>query len=89
MEAHLGSLLFHAYITAHFIAEAYKKAGAVDKEKFINALEGMVICDLQFCRERCGCGRQPGGLRGAALQRRQLAATTIGTRTATSAQARA
>ena len=38
-----GFPAFHAYITAHFIAEAYKKAGAVDKEKFINALEGMVI----------------------------------------------
>jgi len=38
-----GFPAFHAYITAHFIAEAYKKAGAIDKEKFINALEGMVI----------------------------------------------
>jgi branched-chain amino acid transport system substrate-binding protein len=38
-----GFPAFHGYITAHFIAEAYKKAGAVDKEKFINALEGMVI----------------------------------------------
>jgi len=38
-----GFPAFHAYITAHFIAEAFKKAGAVDKEKFINALEGMVV----------------------------------------------
>jgi branched-chain amino acid transport system substrate-binding protein len=38
-----GFPAFHAYITAHFIAEAYRKAGAVDKEKFINALEGMVV----------------------------------------------
>jgi branched-chain amino acid transport system substrate-binding protein len=38
-----GFPAFHAYITAHFIAEAFKKAGALDKEKFINALEGMVI----------------------------------------------
>jgi branched-chain amino acid transport system substrate-binding protein len=38
-----GFPAFHGYITAHFIAEAYKKAGAVDKEKFIDALEGMVI----------------------------------------------
>jgi branched-chain amino acid transport system substrate-binding protein len=38
-----GFPAFHAYITAHFIAEAFKKAGAIDKEKFINALEGMVI----------------------------------------------
>ncbi len=34
---------FHGYITGHFIAEAYKKAGAVDKEKFIDALEGIWI----------------------------------------------
>jgi len=38
-----GFPAFHGYITAHFIAEAYKKAGAIDKEKFINALEGLVI----------------------------------------------
>ena len=38
-----GFPAFHGYITAHFIAEAFKKAGAIDKEKFINALEGMVI----------------------------------------------
>jgi branched-chain amino acid transport system substrate-binding protein len=38
-----GFPAFHGYITAHFIAEAFRKAGAIDKEKFINALEGMVI----------------------------------------------
>jgi branched-chain amino acid transport system substrate-binding protein len=38
-----GFPAFHGYITAHFIAEAYKKAGAVDKEKFISALEGLMI----------------------------------------------
>ncbi len=38
-----GFPAFHAYITAHFIANAFKKAGAIDREKFINALEGMVI----------------------------------------------
>jgi branched-chain amino acid transport system substrate-binding protein len=38
-----GFPAFHGYITAHFIAEAYKKAGAVDKEKFIDALEGLQI----------------------------------------------
>jgi branched-chain amino acid transport system substrate-binding protein len=38
-----GFPAFHGYITAHYIAEAYKKAGAIDKEKFVNALEGMVI----------------------------------------------
>ena len=38
-----GFPAFHAYITAHFIAEAYKKAGTVDTEKFIDALEGLKI----------------------------------------------
>jgi branched-chain amino acid transport system substrate-binding protein len=38
-----GFPAFHAYITAHFIAKAFAKAGAIDKEKFIDALEGMVI----------------------------------------------
>jgi len=38
-----GFPAFHGYITAHFIAEAFRKAGAIDKEKFINALEGLVI----------------------------------------------
>lgn len=38
-----GFPAFHGYITAYFIAEAFKKAGSVDKEKFIDALEGMKI----------------------------------------------
>ncbi len=38
-----GFPAFHGYITAHFIAEAFKKSGAVNKEKFIDALEGLVI----------------------------------------------
>ena len=38
-----GFPAFHGYITAHFIAEAYKKAGSLDTEKFIDALEGMKI----------------------------------------------
>ncbi len=38
-----GFPAFHGYITAIFTAEAFKKAGAIDKEKFINALEGLVI----------------------------------------------
>jgi branched-chain amino acid transport system substrate-binding protein len=38
-----GFPAFHAYITAHFIAEAFRKAGEVDKEKFVDALEGMKI----------------------------------------------
>jgi branched-chain amino acid transport system substrate-binding protein len=38
-----GFPAFHGYITAKFIAEAYKKAGDLDKEKFIDALEGLKI----------------------------------------------
>jgi branched-chain amino acid transport system substrate-binding protein len=38
-----GFPAFHGYNTAHFIAEAYKKAGSVDTEKFIDALEGLQI----------------------------------------------
>ena len=33
----------YGYITAHFIAAAYQKAGRIDTEKFIDALEGMTI----------------------------------------------
>jgi branched-chain amino acid transport system substrate-binding protein len=38
-----GFPAYQAYLTAHFIAEAYKKAGSVDKEKFVDALEGLKI----------------------------------------------
>jgi branched-chain amino acid transport system substrate-binding protein len=38
-----GFPAYQAYITAYFIAEAYKKAGSVDKEKFVDALEGLKI----------------------------------------------
>jgi branched-chain amino acid transport system substrate-binding protein len=38
-----GFPAFHGYITGHFIAEAYRKAGKVNKEKFIDALEGLTI----------------------------------------------
>jgi branched-chain amino acid transport system substrate-binding protein len=38
-----GFPAFHAYITAHLIAKAFAKAGAIDKEKFINAMEGMKV----------------------------------------------
>lgn len=33
----------YGYMTANFIAKAYEKAGKVDTEKFINAIEGMAI----------------------------------------------
>lgn len=38
-----GFPAFHAYVTAHLIAKAFAKAGALDKEKFINAMEGMKV----------------------------------------------
>jgi branched-chain amino acid transport system substrate-binding protein len=38
-----GFPAFHGYITAKFIAAAYEKAGAVDTEKFIDALESLKI----------------------------------------------
>jgi len=38
-----GFPAFHGYMTAHFIAKAFRKAGALDKEKFIDALEGLKI----------------------------------------------
>jgi len=38
-----GFPAFHGYITAHFIAEAFKKAGSRDKERFIDTLEGLTI----------------------------------------------
>jgi len=38
-----GFPAFHAYITAHLIAKSFIKAGAIDKEKFINAMEGLKV----------------------------------------------
>jgi len=38
-----GFPALHGYVTAHLIAEAFKKAGALDREKFIDALEGLKV----------------------------------------------
>ena len=38
-----GFPAFNAYITAHLIAEAYRKAGSIDKEKFIDAMQGLKV----------------------------------------------
>jgi branched-chain amino acid transport system substrate-binding protein len=38
-----GFPAFHAYITAHFIAEGFRQAGNIDKEKFIDAVEGLKV----------------------------------------------
>ena len=40
---HPGFPAFHGYITAYFIAEAFREAGALDREKFIDALAGLKI----------------------------------------------
>lgn len=41
--AYPGFPAFNGYVTARFIAEAFKRAGSVDTEKFIDALEGLEI----------------------------------------------
>ena len=38
-----GFSAFHAFLTAHLIAKAYEKAGKIDREKFIDALEGLKV----------------------------------------------
>ena len=38
-----GFPAFHAFLTAHLIAKAYEKAGKFDREKFIDALEGLKV----------------------------------------------
>jgi branched-chain amino acid transport system substrate-binding protein len=38
-----GFPAFNAYLTAEFIAEGFRKAGKIDKEKFIDALEGLKV----------------------------------------------
>jgi len=53
-----GFPAFHGYITAYFIAEAFKKAGAVDKEKFIDALEGLKIASPVGQIEMRACDHQ-------------------------------
>ncbi len=53
-----GFPAFHGYITAHFIAEAFKKAGAIDKEKFVDALEGLKIASPAGKIEMRKCDHQ-------------------------------
>ncbi|MGE5255132.1 MAG: ABC transporter substrate-binding protein [Hyphomicrobiales bacterium] len=38
-----GFPAFHAYTTAHLIAEGFRKAGKIDREKFIDAVEGLKV----------------------------------------------
>ncbi|RLB07704.1 MAG: amino acid ABC transporter substrate-binding protein [Deltaproteobacteria bacterium] len=53
-----GFPAFHGYITAHFIAEAFKKAGTLDREKFIDALEGLKIASPVGEIEMRACDHQ-------------------------------
>lgn len=54
-----GFPAFHAYNTANYIAEAYRKAGSLDREAFIDALEGLVIdspvgeLEMRACDHQC------------------------------------
>ena len=57
-EKHPGFPAFHGYITAYFIAEAFKKAGTLDKEKFIDALEGLKIASPIGKVEMRACDHQ-------------------------------
>ncbi len=38
-----GFPAFHSFLTANLIAKAYEKAGKIDREKFIDALEGLKV----------------------------------------------
>jgi branched-chain amino acid transport system substrate-binding protein len=38
-----GFPAFNAYLTAEYIAEGFRKAGKIDKEKFVDALEGLKV----------------------------------------------
>lgn len=53
-----GFPAFHGYITAKFIAEAYRKAGSTDTEKFVDAMEGLKIQTPVGGIEMRGCDHQ-------------------------------
>jgi branched-chain amino acid transport system substrate-binding protein len=53
-----GFPAFHAYVTAHLIAKAFKKVGAINREKFIDALEGMKVDSPVGEVEMRGCDHQ-------------------------------
>ena len=57
-EKHPGFSGFQGYITGHFIAEAFRKAGSLDKEKFIDALEGLSIDSPAAKLEMRACDHQ-------------------------------
>jgi branched-chain amino acid transport system substrate-binding protein len=53
-----GFPAFHGYLTAHLIADAFEKAGALDKEKFIDALEGLKVAGPTGELEMRACDHQ-------------------------------
>ena len=53
-----GFPAFHGYMTGHFIAKAYRKAGSTDTEKFIDALEGLKIASPVGEVEMRACDHQ-------------------------------
>jgi len=38
-----GSTAFYGYVATQLMAQAYQKAGKIDKERFIDAMEGLVV----------------------------------------------
>jgi branched-chain amino acid transport system substrate-binding protein len=53
-----GFPAFHAYVTAHLIARAFNKAGTIDREKFIDALEGLKVASPVGEIEMRACDHQ-------------------------------
>ena len=38
-----GSTAFYGYVAVQLMAKAYQKAGKVDSEKFVDAMEGLTV----------------------------------------------
>jgi branched-chain amino acid transport system substrate-binding protein len=53
-----GFPAFNAYVTATLISEGFNKAGAIDREKFVDALEGMKISTPVGKLEMRACDHQ-------------------------------
>ncbi|MFH1491604.1 MAG: ABC transporter substrate-binding protein [Pseudomonadota bacterium] len=53
-----GFPAFNGYVTGLLIADAYKKAGKIDKEKFINAMEGLKVKSPTGLLEMRACDHQ-------------------------------
>jgi branched-chain amino acid transport system substrate-binding protein len=53
-----GFPAFNAYVTGLLIGEGFKKAGAIDREKFVNALEGLKVSTPIGVLEMRACDHQ-------------------------------